>query len=528
MLYLRSLIGFKFAMESYRSLRFVVLAALLAVCGVALAGLSLTPIPTMGLLPDKAITQIFRDDEGYMWYATVNGLCRDDGYDVKVVRAGNADHINWVDQDVNGHILLATDKGAYTVDKRTLRVEQIDSARLGSRFTKRIFSTDDGDIWVGQKGRLQRYDKHGNWKKCYELRDRKGEPTNLSGFCQGRDGSIYITSYSRGVYKYDSVGDKFTMAYPIEDDVPLGQILQDRKADIFWIADFRGHIYRFDPKEADTFTRSTVREYGASEGKPIELIAIEQDYDKGYIWGVSQTSLMAFEPQADGHLIPVDFPELREMRKEMLTSVCATPGAIWLGKIDFDSSIIRFDNNVEAETFPNIEKDFGESPVISSIAKADIPGLYWLLQNRRGLTLADVNNGKLAHHTNIKNFDSQRLHGATEMASSPKHKGVWVSKEGFFYLVAISNKGMQMEFVDSAALDHFVPSTAKLTKLFEDSRERLWVGYTGGLLAYDINSRLPAAHFPDLGFISCIVEKGQDTIYALSKEKDQSESLVEN
>ena len=28
-----------------------------------------------------------RDSEGYMWYGTVNGLCRDDGYHVKVFRS---------------------------------------------------------------------------------------------------------------------------------------------------------------------------------------------------------------------------------------------------------------------------------------------------------------------------------------------------------------------------------------------------------------------------------------------------------
>ncbi|MCM1450844.1 MAG: helix-turn-helix domain-containing protein [Clostridium sp.] len=505
-------------MDVIRGFKFLVLA-FLAVFGTARAGLSVTPIPAMGLLPDKGITQIFRDDEGYMWYATLNGLCRDDGYDVKVVRAGNGDHINWVDQDSNGHILLATDKGAYTVDKRSLKAEQLDSARLGSRFTTRIFSTSDGDIWVGQKGRLQRYDNQGNWKKCYELRDRSGAPTNLSGFCQGRDGSIYITSYSRGVYEYEAEADKFEMSHPIDADVPLGQIIQDRTEDYFWIVDFRGNIYRFNPNDANEYVRSPVRAFGNDGGERIELIAITQDFDEGNIWGVSQTSLLAFKPEADGRLTPVNHPELREMGNEMLTSVCATPGAIWVGKIDFDSSIIRLDNNVKSQTFPSIEEGFGASPVIIGIAKADKPGRYWMLQNRLGLMLADANTGELTYHGSIKGFDPQRLRGATEMALSPKHKGVWASKEGFFYLVAISNKGMQMEFVDSVGLDHYLPSTAKLTKLHEDRQGRLWAGYTGGLFAYDLNTRRPAGNFPDLGYISCIIEQGSDTIMALSKEK---------
>ena len=42
--------------------------------------ITITDIPTIDQLPVNAIHRVFRDSEGYMWYGTVNGLCRDDGF----------------------------------------------------------------------------------------------------------------------------------------------------------------------------------------------------------------------------------------------------------------------------------------------------------------------------------------------------------------------------------------------------------------------------------------------------------------
>ncbi|MCD8318642.1 MAG: hypothetical protein LUC45_07315 [Paraprevotella sp.] len=44
-------------------------------------------IPGLKSLPVNAIHRIFQDSEGYMWYGTVDGLCRDDGYQVEVFRS---------------------------------------------------------------------------------------------------------------------------------------------------------------------------------------------------------------------------------------------------------------------------------------------------------------------------------------------------------------------------------------------------------------------------------------------------------
>ena len=44
-------------------------------------------IPSLDKLPVNAIHRIFQDSDGYMWYGTFNGLCRNDGYNIRVFRS---------------------------------------------------------------------------------------------------------------------------------------------------------------------------------------------------------------------------------------------------------------------------------------------------------------------------------------------------------------------------------------------------------------------------------------------------------
>ena len=43
-----------------------------------LAGVRVAKNPAISQLPVSAITYTYEDSEGYMWYGTVDGICRDD------------------------------------------------------------------------------------------------------------------------------------------------------------------------------------------------------------------------------------------------------------------------------------------------------------------------------------------------------------------------------------------------------------------------------------------------------------------
>lgn len=51
--------------------------------------LSFQHFPYVDQLPSNSINRLYNDKEGYMWFGTKDGLCRFDGYIVKVFRSSS-------------------------------------------------------------------------------------------------------------------------------------------------------------------------------------------------------------------------------------------------------------------------------------------------------------------------------------------------------------------------------------------------------------------------------------------------------
>ena len=482
---------------------------------------AVSSIPALGELPDKGIEKIFRDSDGYMWYVTSNGLCRDDGYRPVILSPPNKSHnISDLAEDRKGRLLLSTDNGAWILDRSGFRFLAIDEERLGGRQVRGMYVTSDGDIWVNQRGFLHRYDSELQWKKSYEVRDRSGEDTYVSGFCQSRKGDIYMTSYSRGVYRYDEGKDEFVMFRPLEADLPLGHIMQDRTRDYFWMSDFRGGLYRFDPYGQEVFVRSVSRPACSGENHFENLLDMAQDDQEGLIWGVSRNHLLVFRPEPDGHLTPLEMPMFDGFSGTMMLSLLPTPGAMWVARVDKESSVIYLtDNHVRAYELPNVRRRYGVRPVITDMVPADGNGLYWMVQHRSGLLLYNLKTDDAAYHDELPELKRLRLGNVTEIAQSPSHRGgVWVAPEKRRGIYAITHNNMSMALADSVVFDHILPPSARVTRIYENRRGRVWTGTTAGLYCYDLSSRDFTAMFPELGFITGITEGADRKIYALAKD----------
>lgn len=130
--------------------------------------ITITDIPTIDQLPVNAIHRVFRDSEGYMWYGTVNGLCRDDGYHVKVFRSDidtpgllEDNLVECIAEDKKGNIWFGTDKGAYILNKSDYSVHPIDPKRLKNIPVMYLYATSDGSMWLGYRSILAKYDTNG-------------------------------------------------------------------------------------------------------------------------------------------------------------------------------------------------------------------------------------------------------------------------------------------------------------------------------------------------------------------------------
>lgn len=466
------------------------------------------------------IRRIFKDSEGYLWYGNTNGLCRDDGYNIKIFHTGQGEYINNITEDKQGRILVSTERGAYIVDKRNYNILPLDEKRLGAAPVNSIYVTSDSDLWVNHHGLLSRYSSDLKLKTTHSIHDRSGKPSYVSGLAESPNGDIYMTSYSRGVYRLDKKTGKFIMAFPISDNVSLGQILKDRKRNYYWIHDYQGHLYRFTPDSSEHFVRSNVRPPESSETYYENLIDICQDDSSGYLWGVTRKHLLAFRPEKDGQLTPLAHPYAKTYDGSIMTSLFAAPGALHIGSLDRGSSVIYFnDNRVKGFQLPNIKVRDGTYPMISAAIPANRNGLWWINQLRYGLMLYDINTDECSVHNDFPEIANKRMRMAEVLSTSKRYRGVWVSQERSQGIYAMTNKDMKILCVDSVSFDHLVNPTVTVTALLEDSGNNLWIGTSDGLLSYSFDDRDFTFNYPEAAIVSNIVETADGRIFALSKSK---------
>lgn len=93
-----------------------------------LENVTINHLPAISQLPVSAINCIFQDSEGYMWYGTVDGLCRDDGYNVHVFRSDfhtpklmDINSVLCICEDTNKNIWFGTQKGVYILNKKNMQ-----------------------------------------------------------------------------------------------------------------------------------------------------------------------------------------------------------------------------------------------------------------------------------------------------------------------------------------------------------------------------------------------------------------------
>ncbi|WP_044205542.1 two-component regulator propeller domain-containing protein [Flammeovirga sp. OC4] len=136
-----------------------VVLLLLFFCITTLVGANPIKLPNFS----GAVTGIIQDKEGYIWFASWDGLYKYDGYEITVF--GERDYQPLLDKKIsaimehsNGQIWIGTDNnGIFIFDKKTDSFEHLtqksESARTLNIQRITSFSEDEnGNVWIGTQG----------------------------------------------------------------------------------------------------------------------------------------------------------------------------------------------------------------------------------------------------------------------------------------------------------------------------------------------------------------------------------------
>lgn len=481
----------------------------------------ITPIPSLSQLPVSAIHRIFQDSEGYMWYGTVNGLCCDNGYQVKVFRSdintpgliGN-NTIQCIAEASDGRIWFGTDCGAHILDKQSGKVTRLDPDRLGNQFVNHMYKTSDGYIWVSAGYKLQKYDHTGKLLKAYPLYDRFGSPTWINGFCENRQKEVLITLYHGDIYRYDKRQDSLVLYARLPADSRPTCIIQDNKYDYYWVGTDSDGLLLFNPlapkDSVFTYSPLPVNSMGKPEG---DILFVVQDNHEGNLWMTTHSDLIAMRyDAASRRLKQTDF-RLPVASSRMLNEIYKDKeGALWVTSFDEKSFIIHFSEDTPEEyPLPALRKRVDFQPAIMALSDANERKI-WISQERTGLGLYDLNKDNVSLYSDFGNLRHLPLHSIKLMAAS-RHKGnVWVVPENHDFVYEFGRENMQIQLRRIVRLNGRPPGIA-FTRIYENDRDTLWIGTNRGLYLYDLKSGKSRVVCDTLGQVSAIEEDGDGRLW---------------
>lgn len=482
------------------------------------------PLPTFSQLPVSSVHTIFKDHEGYIWYGTSNGLCRDDGYDIQVFRNDYRRHhpiqgitIWCINEDDAGNIWFGTDDGLYQVNKPLYTVLQLDSIRFEGVKVKGIFHTSDGNMWVHSYNTLSRYDQQGHYLGNYPLNEHNPDATTEMVELGGR---LYLNVPEVGIYFYQSLSDAFL---PLSDTPELPTVIDispDKQKSGLWMIDKYQSIYHYQPAIGN-------RSEGIIDHYNLPLTDRDDDYQNirqdpvyGLLWIRTNKQLQVYSaPQSQQEAPQLIWQSQQSLHRDlMLGEMLVTDDEVWSMAFDVPSSIFHLSPVTHRhDPLQCLARRIPYGPAIIALAEAG-EGWLWIYQERVGLCLVNPQTEQLSLWKEQSELQHYALGGGTVIANSPSLGEIWVDHYTDNHLQAFRRVGAKMQCLADIDLSKYISSEKHCTTITEDQRGRLWVGTTGGLLAFDAQTQKLLYCNTRLGVIaaSCLDSEGRIWVTSLS------------
>lgn len=269
-------------------------------------------------LPSGTVLGVLQDQQGFMWFATADGLARYDGYEFKVFQHDPQNPNSLSNNNTfaliesrDGLLWIGTDPGGLNVyDPKTDRFQAYrhdpqDPNSLPDDSVWSLLEAQDGSIWVGTRNGLGRLDRAAGTFKNYQ-RDPQN-PRSLAWpviqrLYQDRAGTIWVATRG-GLQRYDPQTDDFT-TFKNDPANPktiaannVWAMLEDSQGN-FWVGTRGGGLNRMD-RQTGAFTAYRYDPIRPGRLSDDRIWSIYED-SAGRLWVSTENGgLNLFDPQTE-------------------------------------------------------------------------------------------------------------------------------------------------------------------------------------------------------------------------------------
>ena len=233
---------------------FLIITFITGTCKLQSQNIGRFELPHYDQLPNKQIKKIFQDSEGFIWYCTEDGLCRDDGYNIQIFRSDfktpdviKHNHITCITEDLSGKIWFGTLRGAYILDKNDYLITPIEGHGFDLWSIDEIKATSDGSVYIATNNKVYRFDaRSARLIHSYDI-EWQGVPNKVSSFFEDpQTHNLWITLQKGGLCRFDRQQQRFVPFYwPF--DTPPTALVRDKNNHFIWLATYGNGLFRFRP-----------------------------------------------------------------------------------------------------------------------------------------------------------------------------------------------------------------------------------------------------------------------------------------
>lgn len=441
-------------------------------------------------LPTKQIKQIYKDNDGYMWFATTNGLCQYNGYELKVYKSSylspallHSNIVNAVVEDNDKRIWIGTAQGINILDKTTGKVEAISNDSISNNYIRSLLLSKDGTIWIGTQAGLLRYNKENNTFTTYKNRPNDKESicgNTVRSLLEDTSGNIWIATWEQGICCLNPETEKFTQ-YPFPTLLGRMSCLFEDQDQVLWIGAWADGVIKMKDRNPAAssiytpYTRDVEYEY---------LIYSLQQLPEGMLAG---TNLGITEVDASGKLIPVeglDNPAYSRIVHDEINHLYYDNNHILWIATENSGVYIAYKNQSPFTNYPLKSEGNLDQPVkVNALFEWNADELL-LGVDKIGLALYNKKTHNFSHYREtpaLCNLTERRIGNIQFIFKHPFKEELWLGSEYAGLFVCQLKENKIASFVQHFPHKGYWFMDDVVNSIVVDKDSNIWIGANNGL-----------------------------------------------
>ncbi len=453
-------------------------------------------------LPHQLVKSIFRDNKGFIWFGTQEGLARYDGYDFRIYNSSPNDSntichstINVISEDRNNNIWIGTVDGLSLYNREKDNFINYTSYIknkyvLGNVSISSIYDDNKGNIWIGTIGNgiiklnLKNLTSTFYYKNAEDINSLNSNYiTSIVSYKKG----IAIGSYE-GVILFDTISNKFSNIQKNPEDInSLSNnninSIYTKDGSEFWVGTQNG-LNRINAKDDNIRVERIPLKDRNGQTSDKMIICLTGDGNSNIWVGTDNNGLYSYNT----HTKAVNYFYYEEGNPNSITSntinsiLIDNEEILWIGSSH--RGVCYYNNSFKK--FEHYKRNIYDKNTLSdNDVRAFIPdseGNIWLATDGGGICKFDPKTRKYIKTINIEEINKLSNNAVTSITID-KENNIWVGS----WMGGIDKFSKDERFLKNYKVEGFPDvGNNKIVSLLIDKKGRLWAGTSGsGIYLFD-------------------------------------------